>query len=268
MPTGKRWKTAGRLLRALAMGIATLSVAHAQAQTSPQEAAHGVDIVLVHGAFVDGSSWSRVIALLQQRGYRVTAVQNPLSSLAADVSATRKVIERQPHKVLLVGHSWGGAVISEAGNDPHVKGLVYLSALAPDSGESVAQLLKRLQAPMEGLAPDSHGLIWLDDSRSFGQVMANDLTTEEVAHLTAVQQPIAAAAFGERIGHAAWHDKPAWYLVTEDDHALPTAVQRALASAMGAQVRSIRSSHLSLLSHPEFVADLIETAARNVELTP
>ncbi|WP_205703718.1 alpha/beta fold hydrolase [Herbaspirillum huttiense] len=261
----KQWKTMSkRLVMTMAMGALAWCVRPALAQTPPVTAARAVDIVLVHGAFADGSSWSRVITLLQQKGYRVTAVQNPLSSLTADVNATLSVVARQPHPVLLVGHSWGGAVISEAGNDPRVKGLVFLSALAPDSGESVAQLLQRLKAPMEGLAPDANGLIWLDDPRAFGQVMANDLGTDEVARLTAVQQPIAAAAFTENIGRAAWHDKPSWYLVTEDDHALPTPVQRKLASSMGAQVQSLRSSHLSLISHAAEVSDLIDKAAQSL----
>jgi len=234
------------------------------AQAKMQDMTKAIDIVLVHGAFADGSSWSKVIALLQKKGYRVTAVQNPLSSLTADVSATEKVIERQPHDVLLVGHSWGGAVISAAGNHPKVKGLVYLSALTPDSGESVAQLLQRLKAPMEGLAPDAAGLIWLDKPQIFGQVMAHDLAQDEIAMLTAVQQPIAASAFGEQIAHAAWHDKPVWYLVTEDDHALPTDVQRKLANMIGAHAQTIRSSHMSLVSHPDEVAALIDKAAQTL----
>lgn len=235
-----------------------------QAQTMRTETPPPIDIVLVHGAFADGSSWSRVIVLLQQKGYRVTAVQNPLSSLAADVEATHRVIARQPHPVLLVGHSWGGAVISVAGNQHKVKGLVYLSALAPDSGESVAQALQRLQAPMQGLQADAQGLIWLDDPEVFAQVMAHDLPADEVRALVAVQQPIAAAAFSAAIGHAAWHDKPSWYLVTQGDRALSTAVQQQFAAAMKARTETIPSSHLSLVSHPQQVADLIDSAARSL----
>ncbi len=234
------------------------------AQVREQEMTKTIDIVLVHGAFADGSSWSRVIGLLQQKGYHVTAVQNALASLATDASATERVIARQPHDVLLVGHSWGGAVISVAGNHPKVKGLVYLSALAPDSGESVAQLLQRLNAPMEGLAPDASGLIWLDNPQVFGQVMAQDLAQDEIARLAAVQQPIAASAFSEKVAHAAWRDKPVWYLVTEGDHALPSDVQRKLAQMMGAQTRTIQSSHMSLVSHPDDVATLIDQAAQTL----
>ncbi|WP_040243031.1 alpha/beta fold hydrolase, partial [Xanthomonas citri] len=129
-------------------------------------------IVLVHGAFADGSSWSGVIGALQHQGYRVTAVQNPLTSLADDVAATRRVLERQRGDVLLVGHSWGGAVVTESGNADNVKGIVYLSALVPDAGESVGTLLARLKAPMEGLQPDAHGLVWLDDAAAYQHVMA------------------------------------------------------------------------------------------------
>ncbi|WP_371925470.1 alpha/beta fold hydrolase [Herbaspirillum sp. WGmk3] len=254
----RRWMLAG--LMAWLFLIPFLS----SAQTMRTEPAPLIDIVLVHGAFADGSSWSKVIALLQRKGYHVTAVQNPLSSLAADVAATSRVIARQPHPVLLVGHSWGGAVISEAGNQEKVKGLVYLSALAPDSGESVAQALQRLQAPMQGLQPDHDGLIWLDDPKVFAQVMAHDVAVDQVRALAAVQQPIAASAFAEPVMHAAWHDKPGWYLVTQGDHALSTAVQQQFAAAMKAQTETIVSSHLSLVSHPRQVADLIDRAARSL----
>ncbi|TWC65132.1 alpha/beta fold hydrolase [Herbaspirillum sp. SJZ099] len=238
---------------------ASLNPVLAKAQSEMQKP---LDIVLVHGAFADGSSWSKVIALLQKKGYRVTAVQNPLTSLEADVTATTRVIERQPHDVLLVGHSWGGAVITEAGNHPKVHGLVYLSALTPDSGESVGQLLERLHAPMEGMAPDTNGLVWLDDPAAFAKVMAGDVASQEARRLAAVQQPIAAAAFSEKIGQAAWRGKPSWYLLTEGDHALPIAVQRKLAAMTGAHTVEIRSSHMSLVSHPDAVAALIDRAAR------
>lgn len=219
------------------------------------------NIVLVHGAFADGSSWSPVITRLQAMGYRVTAVQNPLTSLADDVAATIKVLQRQTGKVLLVGHSWAGVVITQAGNAPNVAGLVYLSALAPDSGESVADLLQRLGAPMSGMAPDAEGLIWLDDPLQYRKVMAADLPLKAVQVLAASQQPIAAAAFDGKVAHAAWRDKPSWYLVTENDHALPPAVQKAIAQQLGATVSSVRSSHMSLLAHPDAVARLIDRAA-------
>lgn len=253
--------TAGRKVLQILWLAVSLHPALSMAQSGMPKR---LDIVLVHGAFADGSSWSRVIALLQKKGYRVTAVQNPLTSLAADVAATNNVIDRQRHDVLLVGHSWGGVVVSEAGNHSKVKGLVYLSALVPDSGESAGRLLERLQAPMEGMAPDANGLVWLDDPVAFARVMAGDVGSEEVRRLTAVQQPIAAAAFGELIGNAAWREKPSWYLITEGDKALPTPIQRKLAVMTGAHTMSLRSSHMSLVSHPDAVANLIDQAARTV----
>jgi pimeloyl-ACP methyl ester carboxylesterase len=221
-------------------------------------------VVLVHGAFADGSSWSRVIPLLQRKGYHVTAVQLPLTSLADDVAATRRVIQRQPGKVLLVGHSWGGVVVTEAGNEPAVKGLVYLSALVPDRGESAGALLQRLAAPMQGLAPDTAGFIWLDDPQAFRDVMGADLPPATARGLAAVQKPIAAGSFGDAVSHAAWHDKPSWYLVTTADHALPPRVQRLLAGQLKASTREVESSHLSLVSHPAPVAALIDQAARGL----
>lgn len=220
------------------------------------------NIVLVHGAFADGSSWSAVTSRLQAKGYHVTAVQNPLTSLADDVAATECVIARQSGDVLLVGHSWAGAVISQAGNAQNVKGLVYLSALVPDSNESVADLLERLHAPMEGMAADRDGLIWLDNADAYHQLMANDLSHYQARLLAAAQQPIAARVFSEKVQHAAWRDKPSWYLLTENDHALKPDVQALIARQTGARVLRLNSSHMSMISHPDAVATFIDNAAR------
>lgn len=260
VPQGKgRHPFAGSNWIAAALAFTmTFASGHAVAAAAPAVR----NIVLVHGAFADGSSWNLVITRLQAMGYHVTAVQNPLTSLADDVAATERVLRRQTGNVLLVGHSWAGAVITQAGNAANVKGLVYLSALVPDNGESVADLLQRLDAPMSGLAPDAQGLIWLDDPQQFRQVMAADVPMKQVRALASVQQPIAAACFAGKVQHAAWHDKPSWYLQTQDDHALRPAVQRAIAQQIGANVTSIRSSHLSMLSHPDDVARLIDQAAR------
>lgn len=227
-----------------------------QAATPPRPG-----IVLVHGAFADGSSWARVTALLQSRGYHVSAVQLPLTSLADDVAATRRVIARQAGDVILVGHSWAGVVATEAANMPAVKGIVYLSAMVPDSGESAAGMLERLASPMAGMQPDAEGLIWMDDPAAFRDVMGADLAPATAKALTAVAKPIAARAFTDVVSHAAWRDKPTWYLVTEDDHALPPAVQRQLAAQLRAQTIALRSSHLSMVSHPREVADFIGRAA-------
>ena len=220
------------------------------------------NIVLVHGAFADGSSWSSVIERLSAMGYHVTAVQNPMTSLEDDVLATQRVLRRQQGNVLLVGHSWAGAVITQAGNAFNVKGLVYLSALVPDSGESAADLLQRLNAPMTGLTPDEDGLVWLDNPAQFHQVMAADLSMKKAQMLASVQQPIAAACFAGKVQHAAWHDKPSWYLQTIGDNALLPSVQQAIVKQIGAKTLSIRSSHLSLISHPDTVAKFIDQAAR------
>lgn len=259
-PSG--FKDASRWLRGLA-AVAGLALLYAGGLAKAASAGPALSsIVLVHGAFADGSSWSPVITKLQALGYRVTAVQIPLTSLAADVAATEQVLRRQSGAVLLVGHSWGGVVITQAGNAANVKGLVFLSALAPDSGESAAAMLATMGAPMEGLTPDADGMIWLDDPRQFHRAMASDMPMKKVRGMAAVQQPIAAASFTEAVQHAAWRDKPSWYLRTERDQALLPAVQQAIAQRIGARTVSIRSSHMSLLSHPEAVASLIDRAAQ------
>ncbi|WP_437216103.1 alpha/beta fold hydrolase [Pectobacterium sp. LFLA-215] len=245
---------------AIALGLVLSTGVHNVA-----EAAKINHIVLVHGAFADGSSWSAVTARLQEMGYHVTAVQNPLTSLADDVEATDRVLQRQQGDVLLVGHSWGGAVVTQAGNDPKVRGIVYLSALVPDSGESVSDLLQRLKAPMEGMSPDANGLIWLDNPEQYREVMAGDVSLKKAQALAAVQQPIAAKAFGDRVQQAAWKNKPTWYLLTENDKALTPSIQKAIASHIGATTRAISSSHMSLVSHPEVVADFIDSAAKAVK---
>lgn len=261
-----------RLATALIGGMAGIATACALAALAPpvhaQPAAQALPgIVLVHGAFADGSSWSQVIKRLQRKGYRVSAVQNPLTSLADDVAATRRVLARQPGPVLLVGHSWAGAVITEAGHAGNVKGLVYLSALVPDSHESVADLLARLNAPMQGLQPDAQGLLWLDDPAAYQAAMAADVPWEQVRVLAATQQPMAASAFADKVSQAAWHDKPNWYLVTDQDQALPPRTQRAMAQQIGARVQHVDASHMALISRPQVVADFIDRAARDVMRT-
>ncbi|WKA61357.1 alpha/beta fold hydrolase [Pectobacterium aroidearum] len=256
--THYRFKWFGHL--AIALGLVLSASIHNVA-----EAAKINNIVLVHGAFADGSSWSAVTSRLQALGYHVTAVQNPLTSLADDVEATEHVLQRQQGDVLLVGHSWGGAVVTQAGNDPKVRGIVYLSALVPDSGESASDLLQRLKAPMEDMSPDANGLIWLDNPEQYRKVMAGDVSLTKAQALAAVQQPIAAKAFGDRVQQAAWKAKPTWYLLTEKDKALNPSIQKAIASHIGAKTRAISSSHMSLVSHPEVVADFIDSAAKAVK---
>ncbi len=248
------------LTSALSLGM--IMTSHSAAAATPAPAPAIRNIVLVHGALTDGTSWSPLVVKLQAMGYHVSAVQNPLSSLAADVKATERVLRRQDGNVLLVGHSWGGAVISQAGNAANVKGLVYLSALAPDSGESVHDLMTAINTPMNGLSPDQDGMIWMDDPARFRQFMAADVPMTKVKELVAAQQPIAATTLGEKVEHAAWRDKPTWYLKADNDQALPAAVQQTIAQRMGAHLVSVRSSHMSYLSHTDAVAKLIDQAAR------
>lgn len=242
----------------LSLGLST----HMQAESNPSRINN---IVLVHGAFSDGSSWTEVIKILQKKGYNVTAVQNPLTSLEDDVLATKRVLKRQKGDVLLVGHSWGGAVISEAGNETNVKGIVYISALAPNSNESVVDLLTRMHAPMEGLNPDNEGFIWLDEPTVYKKVMAADLSIKEVAQLAALQQPISVKAFMGKISNAAWQSKPSWYLITDGDNALPTVIQQKIAENIKAHTTTIQSSHMSLKSHSHDVVKIIEEAAVNIK---
>ncbi|MEC5405088.1 alpha/beta hydrolase [Paraburkholderia sp. MPAMCS5] len=222
------------------------------------------NIVLVHGAFVDGSSWNGVVAKLQQKGYRVSSVQNPLTSLADDVAATRRVLARQEGPTILVGHSWGGVVITEAGaNAPNVAGLVYVAAIAPDLHESTADLLKR-GAPMpsgQDIAKDASDFLWLDRAK-YRADLAADVPENLTRVLAAAQAPISAKAFGEAVSQVAWKEKPSWYVVTTKDRAVSPDVQRFMAERMGAKVVPVASSHLAPVSHADAIASVIDRAAR------
>jgi pimeloyl-ACP methyl ester carboxylesterase len=224
------------------------------------------NVVLVHGAFVDGSSWNGVVAKLQQKGYRVSSVQNPLTSLADDVAATRRVLARQDGPTLLVGHSWGGVVITEAGaNAPNVAGLVYVAAIAPDLHETTVDLMKRA-APMpagQAITADSSGFLWLDRSRYHADFAA-DVPENLTRVLSAAQQPISAKAFSETVSQVAWREKPSWYIVTTKDRAVSPEVEQFMANRMGAKIVPISSSHLVPVSHAGAVADVIDRAAREL----
>jgi pimeloyl-ACP methyl ester carboxylesterase len=222
-----------------------------------------ISIVLVHGAFADGSSWRKVIPLLQARGFNVTAVQNALKSLADDVATTRRVIEDQEGSVVLVGHSYGGAVITEAAaGDSKVKALVYVAAFAPDAGEALNGLIEKFPAPplSTSVAPDSAGFLYLDRSR-FNEVFAGDLPSDEAALLAATQKPIAAPTFGEAIKAAAWKSIPSWYVVSTQDKAINPELERFMAKRIGARTTEITASHVSFISHPDEIAKVIEAAA-------
>jgi len=222
-------------------------------------------IVLVHGAFTDGSCWNEVILRLRARGYRARAVPMPLSSLADDVEATRRVLEQEAGPVLLVGHSWGGAVITQAGATSKVAALVYLSALAPDAGEAVADLQRHGPASpaMAAATPDAHGFLWFDPER-YHAGLAEDVPEPRAFCMAMTQQPIAASSFGETVQAAAWRQKPSYYLLSEQDRALSPVLQRWMADRMHATVRSVPSSHMSLIAHADAAAALIALAAERV----
>jgi len=224
------------------------------------------NIVLVHGAFVDGSSWNGVIARLQKKGYRVASVQIPLTSLADDLAATRRVLAQLSGPTVLVGHSWGGVVITEAGSGPDaskVVGLVYVAAIAPDVGESAVDILKRgPQAPIgSAMIKDSTGFLWLDPAR-YHSDFASDVPESLTRVLVAAQQPIAAKAFDERATQAAWRYKPSFYIVTSRDRAVPPEIQRWMAHRIGATIVETPSSHLVPVAHAGATADAIDRAAK------
>jgi pimeloyl-ACP methyl ester carboxylesterase len=243
--------------------IAAMVSADASAQGNPLAGVK--NIVLVHGAWADGSCWSKVIPLLQARGLHVVAVQNPLTSLADDVAAAKRAIALLDGPALLVGHSYGGAVITEAGNDPRVVGLVYLAAFAPGDGESVASITKPYPAaPLASeLRPDTQGYLSLT-SKGVAEDFAQDLSINEKENLTATQVPTAAAAFGATITTAAWKSKPSWFVIAANDRSIPPELERAEAELMKATSITLPSSHVVMLSHPAEVAVLIEQAAASV----
>ena len=229
------------------------------AATAPAPAVK--NIVLVHGAFADGSSWARVIPILQAKGYNVTAVQNPLTSLADDVAATQRALALQDGPVILVGHSWAGVVITEAGMDPKVAGLVYVAAFGPDEGEQVGELGKKYPPPPALAAPhvDDKGFLTLspDAFRKFG----SDLPEKEAFVAAATQGPIAASAFGAQVSGVAWKTKPSWYIVSTLDQAIAPDEERFFAKRMKATTTELKASHVSMLSQPKAVAEVIINAA-------
>jgi pimeloyl-ACP methyl ester carboxylesterase len=224
------------------------------------------NIVIVHGAWADGSSWSKVIPLLQAKGLHVVAVQNPLTSLADDVAATKRAIASQDGPVLLVGHSYGGVVITEAGNDPKVVGLVYVAALSPSEGESVASLTKPFPpAPLGSeVRADAEGFLTVTP-KGIAEDFAQDLSDKEKQVLTATQAPTAAVVFGATVTTAAWKTKPSWCVIASNDRAVAPELQKAEATAMKATSITLPSSHVPMLSHPKEVADFIEQAAAKAD---
>lgn len=220
-------------------------------------------VILVHGAFVDGSGWEGVYNILKKDGYKVTIVQNATATLADDVAATKQAIANADGKVILVGHSYGGAVVSEAGNDPKVAGLVYVAAFAPDQGESVGSLIAHPVpgAPVPPVLPPQNGNLLLDKAK-FAAAFAADVKPELAAFMADAQVPWGVAALNGAVTQPAWKTHKSWYLVTTDDHMIPPAAQRAMAARAKATVTEVASSHAIYVSRPKAVAAVIEQAAR------
>jgi pimeloyl-ACP methyl ester carboxylesterase len=232
---------------------------------TPTPGDKSVHVVFVHGAWADGSSWAKVIALLQDKGITAVAVQLPLTTLAGDVATVKRAIALQDGPVILAGHSYGGAVITEAGNDPKVVGLVYVAAFAPDSGESVASTGKPYPAAPLGaeLRPDAEGYLSITP-KGVAESFAQDLPAKEAKVVWATQGPTNAAVFGSPISTAAWKTKPSWFVVATEDRAIPPALEKAEAERMKATTINVAASHLVMSAHPKEVADLIEKAAKSV----
>jgi pimeloyl-ACP methyl ester carboxylesterase len=220
-------------------------------------------IVLVHGGFVDGSGWGDVYKILKRDGYNVSIVQNPTISLADDVAVTKRVLATHSGPVILVGHSYGGAVITEAGNDPKVAGLVYIAAFALDDGESVSSLIKDPPpgAPVPPILPPQDGFLFLDKAK-FAASFAADVETEKAAFMADSQVPWGVGALEGAVSEAAWKKKPSWYLVATDDRMIPPAVQRIMSQRAGATVVESEGSHAIYVSQPEAVAAIIRKAAQ------
>ena len=221
------------------------------------------NIVLVHGGFVDGSGWEGVYKILRKDGYTVSIVQNPTISLADDVAATKRIIALQNSPVVLVGHSYGGVVITEAGNDPKVGGLVYITAFAPDKGESVSTLIKNPPpgAPVPPILPPHDGYLFLDRAK-FPASFAGDLDIEKAMFMADSQVPWGLDALNGAISEPAWKTKPNWYLVATDDKMIPPVAQRFMSKRAGSTVIEVAGSHAIYVSQPSAVAGFIEKAAR------
>jgi pimeloyl-ACP methyl ester carboxylesterase len=265
----KSWKSnlihSQRLLVA-SVAVLALFIATVSARAMAQDTATNVvkNIVLVHGAFADGSSWSKVILLLEARGFHVVSVQIPLTSLADDVAATERAIALQDGPVVLVGHSYGGAVITEAGNDPKVARLVFIAAFAPDTGETISQLTQPFPTPPlnSQLTIDSAGFLSVTP-RGIAEDFAQDTSETEKRLITATQGPLNVSTLFTPISTAAWRTKPSWFAVASDDRAISPDLERTEAETMGAATITVESSHVMMISHPLAVAALIEKAGRN-----
>jgi pimeloyl-ACP methyl ester carboxylesterase len=236
------------------------TIAHAQTKPAAK------DVVIVHGALADGSGWRAVYEILNKDGFHVTIVQEPLTGLAEDVEATKRVIDQQTGPVVLVGHSYGGSVITEAGNDPKVSALVYVAALQPDKGEASGQLMSKFAAPNDAMraatnrtTPDKYFFI---PAAKFRETYAADVPAAEAKFMSDSQQQLAEKAMGAPLTEAAWHDKPSYAILTTKDHVISPELQRWMYQRSGAKVTELAASHAVFVSQPEAVARVIEAAAK------
>jgi pimeloyl-ACP methyl ester carboxylesterase len=232
-----------------------------QRVASAQPAPKIKNVVLVHGLFADGSCWSGVIARLQQKGMQVTSVQNPLTTLQAAVEETKRVLALQSGPTVLAGHSFSGMIVTEAGVDSKVSALVYVAARAPDAGEDYTALAKRFPTP-----PATAGIVWSDDYGRLGEEaflrdFAGDLPADKARVLYAVQAPFKRSLLADKTIHAAWRSKPSWYAVSTDDRTINPDLERFMAKRMGAKTIEVKASHVSIISQPDTIADLILEAA-------
>lgn len=262
MSTKEFSKTTGLSKRVLGPALAAaIALAAPAARAETPAPVKAKNVVLIHGAWADGSSWGEVIPLLQAAGLKVTAVQNPLSSLEDSVAATRRALALQDGPTVLVAHSWGGTVISEVGTDPKVSGLVYVAARAPDAGEDFVALSGTFPTgPVRAGIEASDGYTRLSED-AFLKYFANGVDHEKAEELYAVQGDTAASIFAGRTTQAAWRSKPSWYAVSKLDYTINPDLERFLAKRMNAKTVELDAGHLSLVSHPRQVADLILQAA-------
>jgi len=245
-----------------------ITVGIGEAQMTQASAADGVkNVVLVHGGFVDGSGWEGVYQILKKEGFKVTTVQNPTVSLVEDVAVTKRALAAQDGPAILVGHSYGGVVITEAGTDPKVAGLVYIAAFAPDKGESVESLIKNPVpgAPVPPILPPQDGFLFLDKAK-FPMAFAADVKPEVAAFMADAQVPWGLEALAGAVTEPAWKTKPSWYLVATSDRMIPPDAQRGMSSRAGATTVEVTGSHAVYVSQPRAVAHLIEQAAKSLAL--
>ncbi|MEQ8995741.1 MAG: alpha/beta hydrolase [Coleofasciculus sp. B1-GNL1-01] len=219
------------------------------------------NIVLVHGFWADGSSYRNIISTLLAEGYNVIAVQNPLTSLADDVAATKRALARIKGQCILVGHSWGGMVITEVGNDERVSGLVYIAALAPDAGESMIDLMSQYGSPSPHFQ-EQKGYIWISQE-GVQTILAGDLSAEQTSLISATQTAPSASLPEEKADVPAWKTKPSWYIIANNDQAVPPDLQRDLSKRMQAKTVTLESSHFAIISHAKEVLEVIREAAAN-----